>query len=198
MQVYLHFSTLTIVNWYSSSFTVLNQACFQCWNLPCSLFNCPADHGNLLFMTMATVLWLTIGCKKWCVVHPGLVNFRQYLTCMTVTYVVGLPPLNSVVQVLDNQVELIVTCLVWIDVSLPLSGNRIKRATCIVVVWKNFGPKLLWCQGRKNFIWGGGFLSEFLCTWKNHEKKGNTVWLVVQQGQLVVMDRMMMIYCYHY
>jgi len=29
-----------------------------------------------------------------------------------VTYVVGLPPLNSVVQVLDNQADLIVTCLV--------------------------------------------------------------------------------------
>jgi hypothetical protein len=43
-------------------------------------------------------------------VHPGLVNFRQYLTCLTMTYVVGLPPLNSVVS--DNEVELIITYLV--------------------------------------------------------------------------------------
>jgi hypothetical protein len=108
-------------------------------------------------MTMDKVIWLTIGYEKWCVVHPGLVNFRQYLTCLTVTYVVGLPPLSSVVQVLDNQVELVITCLVWLDVSSPLSGNLIKRATCIVVVWENFGPKLLWCLRRKNFIQGRDF-----------------------------------------
>jgi hypothetical protein len=45
---------------------------------------------------------------------------------------------------------------------------------------------------------GEGFLSEFLCTWKNNKKKGNTVWLVVQQGQLVVMERMMVIFSYNY
>jgi hypothetical protein len=52
------------------------------------------------------------------------------------TYVVGLPPLNSVVKVLDNEVELIITYLVGFDVLSPLSGNPIKRSTCIVVVWK--------------------------------------------------------------
>jgi len=52
-------------------------------------------------------------------------------------------------------------------------------------------------SGEEKLYIGGIFKWVSLYLEKS-KRKGNAVWLVVQQGQLVVMERMMMISCYQY